>query len=214
MEDARKAIAQAEAKAAEYADQLRLARADVYKIREQRIKQWSAERDAALDAARKAASEKVRQAQGRARRRSRLCPQGDSGLGRRSGRPGRPRRSAAAARCRGFPLKYSLPHVRSPPFSLLGFPVCRIDGRGRRVDRCPGLCAHPRRRATDCYAAERVTSAPASGSAAAGVLPPSANSEKTEDSEEQAFLHAPMVHVGCPHPAPRRGNHDRHHAGN
>ena len=42
--------------------ELRLARADVYKIREQRIKQWSAERDTALDAARKAASQKVRQA--------------------------------------------------------------------------------------------------------------------------------------------------------
>jgi F-type H+-transporting ATPase subunit b len=62
MEDARKAIAQAEAKAAEYAERLRLARADAYKLREQRVKQWSAERDAALDAARKAAGQKVRQA--------------------------------------------------------------------------------------------------------------------------------------------------------
>ncbi len=62
MEDARKAVAQAEAKAQEYAERLRQARADVYKVREQRIKQWSAERDAALDAARKAASQKVRQA--------------------------------------------------------------------------------------------------------------------------------------------------------
>ena len=62
MEDVRKAIAEAESKAAEYAERLRLARADVYKIREQRIKQWSAERDTALDAARKAASQKVGQA--------------------------------------------------------------------------------------------------------------------------------------------------------
>jgi len=62
MEDARKAVAQAEAKAQEYAERLRQARADVYKVREQRIKQWSAERDAALEAARKAASQKVRQA--------------------------------------------------------------------------------------------------------------------------------------------------------
>ena len=62
MEDARKAVAQAEAKALEYAERLRLARADVYKLREQRVKQWSAERDAALDAARKAASQNVRQA--------------------------------------------------------------------------------------------------------------------------------------------------------
>ncbi len=62
MEDARKAVAEAEAKAQEYAERLRQARADVYKLREQRIKQWSAERDAVLDVARKAASQKVRQA--------------------------------------------------------------------------------------------------------------------------------------------------------
>ncbi len=62
IEDARKAIAQAEAKAAEYAERLRQARADAYKLREQRVKQWGAERDTALDAARKAAGQKVRQA--------------------------------------------------------------------------------------------------------------------------------------------------------
>ncbi len=62
MEDARKAVAEAEAKAAEYAERLRLARADAYKLREQRLKQWSAERDAALDSARKAAGQRVRQA--------------------------------------------------------------------------------------------------------------------------------------------------------
>lgn len=55
VEDAHKAIARAEQRAAEYANKLRQARAEVYKVREQRIKQWSAERDAALDAARKAA---------------------------------------------------------------------------------------------------------------------------------------------------------------
>ena len=62
IEDAHKAIAQAEARAAEYALKLRQARADVYKVREQRIKQWNVERDAALDAARKAAGLKVGQA--------------------------------------------------------------------------------------------------------------------------------------------------------
>lgn len=62
MEDARKAIAEAEAKAADYAVRLRQARAEAYKIREQRVKQWNGERDAALDGARKAAGEKVRQA--------------------------------------------------------------------------------------------------------------------------------------------------------
>ncbi len=62
MEDARKAVANAEAKAAEYAERLRQARAEAYKLREQRVKQWNAERDAALEASRQAASHKVRQA--------------------------------------------------------------------------------------------------------------------------------------------------------
>jgi F-type H+-transporting ATPase subunit b len=62
MEDARKAVAEAEAKAVEYAERLRQARAEAYKAREQRVKQWNAERDAALDDARKAAGQKVRQA--------------------------------------------------------------------------------------------------------------------------------------------------------
>ena len=62
MEDASKAIAQAEAKANEYSERLRHARGEALKIREQRIKQWNAERDAALDAARKAAADKVREA--------------------------------------------------------------------------------------------------------------------------------------------------------
>ena len=62
MEDAQKAIAVAEARTAEYADKLRQARADVYRVREQRVKQWNAERDAALDVARKASGVKVSQA--------------------------------------------------------------------------------------------------------------------------------------------------------
>ena len=62
VEDAQKAIAEAEARAAEYAAKLRQARADVYKVREQRVKQWNAERDAQLDAARKSAGLKVSQA--------------------------------------------------------------------------------------------------------------------------------------------------------
>jgi F-type H+-transporting ATPase subunit b len=63
IEDARKAVAVAEAKAQEYADRLRQARAGAFKLREQRVKQWTAERDAALDAARQAAGQKVREAQ-------------------------------------------------------------------------------------------------------------------------------------------------------
>ncbi len=62
MENARKAIAEAESKAAEYATRLRQARAEAYKLREQRVKQWNGERDAALDTARKTAGQKVRQA--------------------------------------------------------------------------------------------------------------------------------------------------------
>jgi F-type H+-transporting ATPase subunit b len=62
IEDAHKAIAQAEARAAEYAAKLRQARAEVFKMREARVKQWTTERDAALDTARKAAGLKVSQA--------------------------------------------------------------------------------------------------------------------------------------------------------
>jgi F-type H+-transporting ATPase subunit b len=62
MEDARKAIEQAEGRTEEYATKLRQARADAFKIREQRVKQWNAERDTALDAARQAAGGRVRQA--------------------------------------------------------------------------------------------------------------------------------------------------------
>jgi len=62
MEDAQKAIADAEARTAEYGAKLRQARAEVYKVREQRVKQWNAEREAHLDLARKAAGQKVSQA--------------------------------------------------------------------------------------------------------------------------------------------------------
>ena len=62
IENAHKAIAQAEAKAAEYSEKLRLARAEIFKMREQRAKQRNAERETALDAARKATGAKVSQA--------------------------------------------------------------------------------------------------------------------------------------------------------
>lgn len=62
VEEAHKAIARAEERAQEYAVKLRQARAEIFKMREQRIKQWTAERDAALDVARKAAGQKVAQA--------------------------------------------------------------------------------------------------------------------------------------------------------
>jgi F-type H+-transporting ATPase subunit b len=62
VEDAHKAIALAEAKTAEYAASLRQARGEVYKVREQRLQQWNTEREAALEAARKASGAKVGQA--------------------------------------------------------------------------------------------------------------------------------------------------------
>ncbi len=62
VEDAEKAIAKAEAKAAEYDAKLRQARAEIFKAREERIKTWNAEKDAALDAARKTAGSRVSQA--------------------------------------------------------------------------------------------------------------------------------------------------------
>ena len=64
IEDARQAVASAEAKAQEYAESLRQARAEAYKRREQRVKQWNADRDTALETARQAASQKVREAKG------------------------------------------------------------------------------------------------------------------------------------------------------
>jgi F-type H+-transporting ATPase subunit b len=62
VEEAHKAIARAEQRAQEYAASLRQARADIYKLREQRIRQWSSEKDAALEVARHAAGQKVSQA--------------------------------------------------------------------------------------------------------------------------------------------------------
>ena len=62
VENAQKAIAQAEAKANEYAEKLRQARAEIFKKREQRAKQRNAERETALDSARKAAGAKVSEA--------------------------------------------------------------------------------------------------------------------------------------------------------
>jgi F-type H+-transporting ATPase subunit b len=64
QEDARKAIAQAEARATEYAETLRQARSEVFKLREARVKQWNGEKDAALEVARQAAGAKVKQAKG------------------------------------------------------------------------------------------------------------------------------------------------------
>lgn len=62
MEEADKAAAAAEAKTADYANRLRQARAEVFRAREQRLQQWAHERDSVLDAARKAAVQRVLEA--------------------------------------------------------------------------------------------------------------------------------------------------------
>jgi F-type H+-transporting ATPase subunit b len=62
VENANKAIAAADAKAEEYADKLRHARAEVFRVREQRLQQWAHERDTVLDAARKKAVQRVLEA--------------------------------------------------------------------------------------------------------------------------------------------------------
>jgi len=63
LEKSRLAIANADVRAQEYAAKLRAARADMFRRQEQRIQQWSAERDQALAAIRVAAQERVRTAQ-------------------------------------------------------------------------------------------------------------------------------------------------------
>ncbi len=62
IEKAHEAISRAEARAAEYAEKLRQARAEIFRMREAQDKQRNAEREAALDAARKAAGAKVSKA--------------------------------------------------------------------------------------------------------------------------------------------------------
>ncbi len=62
VENAHRAIERAEAKAAEYVERLRRARAEAYRAREQRLHQSNAECETALVAARKAAGVSVDEA--------------------------------------------------------------------------------------------------------------------------------------------------------
>jgi F-type H+-transporting ATPase subunit b len=64
VEQARNAISEAEAKTADYEEKLRRAKADIFGIREKRLKQWQAEREQALSEARAATVEKVQAAKG------------------------------------------------------------------------------------------------------------------------------------------------------
>ncbi len=62
VEEANKAIAAAEKKTEEYGHKLRQARAEIFRMREQRLQQWAQERDAALDGVRKKAQQRVLEA--------------------------------------------------------------------------------------------------------------------------------------------------------
>jgi F-type H+-transporting ATPase subunit b len=59
LEKARAAISAVETKTAEYEERLRKAKAEIFAAREQRVKQWNAEREEALAQARGATGEKV-----------------------------------------------------------------------------------------------------------------------------------------------------------
>jgi F-type H+-transporting ATPase subunit b len=59
LEAAHAAIAAADAKSQEYEAKLRAARAEIFHQREQRVQQWTAQKDAALASARMAAQERV-----------------------------------------------------------------------------------------------------------------------------------------------------------
>jgi len=60
VEQARGAIAAAEAETTVYEDKLRAAKAEIFEIRDRKLKQWSQERDAALAQVRQSAQERVR----------------------------------------------------------------------------------------------------------------------------------------------------------
>lgn len=59
VEKARGAIAAAETKTSLYEEKLRAARAEIYAAREARLKQWNAERDAALEQIRRSSQERT-----------------------------------------------------------------------------------------------------------------------------------------------------------
>jgi F-type H+-transporting ATPase subunit b len=62
VEQARGAIAAAEAETTAYEDKLRKARAEIFQARDQKLKQWNAEREAALEQVRQSTQQRVRAA--------------------------------------------------------------------------------------------------------------------------------------------------------
>jgi F-type H+-transporting ATPase subunit b len=59
VEQARGAIAAAEAETSVYEDKLRKAKAEIFHARDQKLKQWNAERDAAIDQVRQATQQRI-----------------------------------------------------------------------------------------------------------------------------------------------------------
>ena len=59
VEQAQGAIAAAEAETSVYEDKLRAAKAEIFKAREEKLKKWNADRDAALEQARARTQERV-----------------------------------------------------------------------------------------------------------------------------------------------------------
>jgi F-type H+-transporting ATPase subunit b len=62
VEQARGAIAAAEAETSVYEDRLRAAKNEIFQARDQKLKQWTAERDAVLEQVQQAAQERIRAA--------------------------------------------------------------------------------------------------------------------------------------------------------
>ncbi len=59
VEQARGAIAAAEAETTAYEDKLRKAKAEIFQARDQKLKQWNAERDAAIEQVRRSTQERI-----------------------------------------------------------------------------------------------------------------------------------------------------------
>jgi len=62
MEQARGAIAAAEAETSAYEEKLRAAKNEIFQAREHKLKQWNAERDGAVEQARQATQEQIKSA--------------------------------------------------------------------------------------------------------------------------------------------------------
>jgi F-type H+-transporting ATPase subunit b len=62
VEQARGAIAAAEAETSAYEEKLRRAKAEIFQARDQKLKQWNAEREAAIEQVRQATQERIRAA--------------------------------------------------------------------------------------------------------------------------------------------------------